>query len=495
MRRAAAARRAVVARRAAVARGIALAAAACLVILALPGPVAAHQLTGRFESPLPLATYLAGAAIAVALSFGLVLSRRSVPTPPAPSGPAVSVPRWLRLGLQALGLLAWAWALADSLLVPVPGDADAGSLFLWTYGWVGLALVSALVGPAWSWLDPFSTLARLAAGAGRLVGIRGPRPAAYPAALGRWPALIGYAFFVWLELAVTGGGGGRVLGLGLLGYTAVTLAAMLVYGRDTWRREGETFSVWFELVGRLAPLALDGPPESGRLVRRRLGAGLYRRDWATPEIALVALAVAGVIFDGLSQTNVWFDLFGPRAPLATTVQLAGFATLIVALVLAVTRVAGRSAVGAGLVPIATGYIIAHYLTFLLTDGQRILLVLDDPLAQGWHLLGLAEWEPSGAWLAPPLVWAAMLLAVVGGHVLGALSGHGAAALEVEASFPPLEPARGAAAGEPAADPPRRFGADALAALRRRELPLACLMVGLTVLTLWSLGQVVVRPGG
>jgi len=450
-------------------------AVAVAALVGLPGTALAHQLNGRFESPLPLAVYLAGAAIAVALSFGLVLGRRELPRPiPAP-GPPFVVPRWVRLGLAGAGLLGWAWALVVSLVVAVPTDADPGSLFLWVYGWVGLALVSALVGPAWSWLDPFSTLARIAGRVGRAFGVDGPAAATYPRRLGRWPAVAGLAFFIWLELAVTGGGGGRVLGLALLGYTAVTLGAMLVYGRTAWRAQGETFSVWFELIGRLAPLVLDGPPEAGRLRRRRFTSGLFRRDWQAAELSLVALAVAGVIFDGLSQTDVWFNLLGQHTVASATVQLAVFAGIVVGLALLVARVSGPAAVGAGLVPIATGYIIAHYLTLLLIDGQRIVLVLDDPFGQGWHWLGLAGWEPSGAWLPPPAAWAGMFAAVVGGHVVGALSGHGAAALEAAAEVETL--------GE----------ATALRRLRRRELPLACLMVGLTVLTLWSLGQQLVRP--
>ena len=191
----------------------------------------------------------------------------------------------------------------------------------------------------------------------------------------------------------------------------------------------------------------------------------------------MALAVAGVIFDGLSQTNIWFDAFGAASVASTTIQLAIFATAIVTVALLASRVAGRAAIGAGLVPIAVGYILAHYLTFLLIDGQRIILVFDDPLSLGNHFLGLAGWEPSGAWLPPPLVWGAMLASVVGGHMVGAIAGHASAAVEVRPDAP---------AGTP-------WTAAGLGALRRREVPLACLMVGLTVLTLWSLGQVVLRP--
>ena len=71
----------------------------------------------------------------------------------------------------------------------------------------------------------------------------------------------------------------------------------------------------------------------------------------------------------------------------------------------------------------------------------------------------------------------MLGSVVGGHMVGAIAGHASAAVEVRPDAP---------AGTP-------WTTAALGALRRREVPLACLMVGLTVLTLWSLGQVVLRP--
>ncbi len=452
------------------------AGALALLLASQPSLVLAHSIAGRFPSPLPLGAYLAGAAVAVALSFSLVLTREPISLRNREDRTFV-VPAAVRVPLRVIGLVGWAAVLLETVLVAQPGDADVGSLFLWVYGWVGLAVLSALVGPVWTWFDPFDSLARGAAALAHRLGFDGPRPATYPAGLGRWPAVAGYAYFVWLELAVTNGGGGRYLGLSLAGYTVVTLAGMLVYGRDTWRRQAETFSVWFELLGRLAPLALEEPPSMCRIRVRGYARGLIGAVWTVPEVAFVALAVAGVIFDGLSQTNIWFDAFGAGSVSSTTIQLAIFATAIVIVALLASRIAGRAAIGAGLVPIAVGYILAHYLTFLLIDGQRIILVFDDPLSLGYHFLGLAGWEPSGAWLPPPLVWGAMLASVVGGHMVGAIAGHASAAVEVRPEAP---------AGTP-------WTAAGLGALRRREVPLACLMVGLTVLTLWSLGQVVLRP--
>ena len=80
------------------------------------------------------------------------------------------------------------------------------------------------------------------------------------------------------------------------------------------------------------------------------------------------------------------------------------------------------AIGAGLTPIAVGYLVAHYLTYLLIDGQRIIVAVSDPLQTGADLIGTAFYTPT-ALMAPGLVWTVQLAAVVGGHVLGAWAGH------------------------------------------------------------------------
>ena len=153
------------------------------LLLAWPGVALAHQLSERYAAPLPLLAYVGGAALAVAMSFVFIMLRNApaprddVSTTPRP------VPRWLRLTLQAVGLLGWLWIVVQTL-GGGSGDGDVASLFLWVYGWVGLALISALGGPIWSWIDPFSTIHRmLSAAAGRL-GISGGESAPYPARLG-----------------------------------------------------------------------------------------------------------------------------------------------------------------------------------------------------------------------------------------------------------------------------------------------------------------------
>ena len=453
-----------------------------LIALAAPATVAAHQLTGRFTSPIPLGAYLLGAALAVGVSFAIVFVRdpgalvvRATEVPER----VVRVARPVRAVLTGVGLLGWGWVIAE-VVAGGRSEGDAASLFLWTYGWVGLVLVSAFIGPAWTWLDPFASLYRAAVAIVRRVGLTGGEPATYPERLGRWPAVIGFAVFVWMELALPATRSGRTLGLVLLAYTVLTLVAMAQFGRETWRRNGEVFSVWFGLVGRLAPLALlrpgepaggsDGRPE--RLRVHRFAAGLLEPGTDLGALVLVALSTGAILFDGLSQTQLYFDLFGVPTTVEQTVLLFGWLAIVVGLVLAVGRIVETRPLVAGLIPIAVGYLIAHYLTFVLFDSQRILLTLTDPLGLGWDLLGIGEFEPATAWLPGSVAWSLQLVAVVGGHVVGAWAGHTVALRE-------------------AAGPDGTVPETEARVVRRRQVPLALLMVGLTTLTLWSLGQAIV----
>ena len=474
-------------------------AAGLLVALGAPAIVAAHNLGTVYQSPLPLAVYLAGAATTVALSFVFVLARdmRAAPTPP---GRVVHVPAALRTVLRVVGLIGWVWIVAQGIAGGT-SEASVATLFLWVYGWVGVAMLSALLAPVWEWVNPFATIYDLLAWGLRMLGIRGWGITELPAAVRLWPAVLGLMFFVWLELVAIAGN--ATLTVVLVGYTVLTLALMAQFGRDQWLAAGETFTVWFRTLNRLAiygivPAATtaeargvaadDEDPDAldrSAVLRRPFASGLLDATWEIPRVALVAIATASIIFDGLSQTVAFATVFGNPALVQKTVLLIVFLWIIAGTALVVGRAVSWGAIGAGLTPIAVGYLVAHYLTYLLIDGQRIIVAVSDPLQTGADLIGTAFYTPT-VLMPPGLVWTVQLAAVVGGHVLGAWAGHVTAQRDA-AAMSQAKPPRDMRHRKIPGTSSRR-----IPNVRQREIPLAVIMVALTTLTLWSLGQSIVQ---
>ena len=55
-------------------------------------------------------------------------------------------PAAIRYTLQALGLIAWVWIVAQGI-AGGESNGDVAHIFLWVYGWVGVAMASFLIGP------------------------------------------------------------------------------------------------------------------------------------------------------------------------------------------------------------------------------------------------------------------------------------------------------------------------------------------------------------
>ncbi len=264
-------------------------------------------------------------------------------------------------------------------------------------------------------------------------------------------------FFVWLELAPKVSGG-RDLGFVLIGYTFVTVGGMAWYGKERWRDPVRSSASGSGCWDALRRAGLEGPPDEGRVQRRGFGSALSR-DLGRPRCWSSSRSRSARSSGTASRRRSPTTTSSARRHFVTqSVLLVTFLAVLAGLVLLVARRVGLAAMGAGLVPVAIGYLIAHYLTYLLIEGQRIVVALSDPLQQGWDLLGTAHWEPREDWLASSVVWTMQVVAVVIGHVVGAWLGHSAV---------------------------RRERAEGQAV---SQWPLAALMIGLTVLALWSLGQ-------
>jgi hypothetical protein len=76
-----------------------------------------------------------------------------------------------------------------------------------------------------------------------------------------------------------------------------------------------------------------------------------------------------------------------------------------------------------LVPIAAGYLIAHYFSLLVTQGQAMASLISDPLGTGANLFGTATWQVDWGLVSASIIWYVQVAALVGGHVSGLAVAH------------------------------------------------------------------------
>ena len=112
----------------------------------LPAAAAAHTLNPTYASRLPLAVYVVGAATTVALSFASSSSATSGRRRRTSSrrGPCRRPGCASACGRSAC--FGWVWIIAQGI-AGGSSDGTSSTLFLWVYGWVGLAIICAIIGP------------------------------------------------------------------------------------------------------------------------------------------------------------------------------------------------------------------------------------------------------------------------------------------------------------------------------------------------------------
>jgi hypothetical protein len=69
------------------------------------------------------------------------------------------------------------------------------------------------------------------------------------------------------------------------------------------------------------------------------------------------------------------------------------------------------------------YVVAHYFSFLVLEGQIGLVRLSDPFGIGWNLFGTADWILNLSLISPTTIWYVQVAAIVIGHVSGVIAAH------------------------------------------------------------------------
>jgi hypothetical protein len=424
-------------------------AALGLLVLALawPGLAAAHGLAGRAYLPVPtwLFAWVAGAVLV--LSFVALAALWSSPRlERATQRRLFSIPRFLEPVCGAIGIAAFAVVVVCGTSGSQIPTANLAPTAIYVLFWVGVPVMSALLGDVFRAFNPWRAAARAVGWSAKRLGLsnRVGSPLPYPAWLGRWPAVAGIIAFAWLELVFVDRQHPATLAVLAVAYALLQLVAMLAFGVERWSERGDAFGVAFNLFSRLSPLEC----RAGGVWLRRPLSGLAGVRPMPGTVALLCAMIGTTTFDGFLNGPVWRAMapgmvralrhgpLGGVAPveLARTIGLAVCIGLCAGLywlgIKGMASVSARdpdaelaSAFVHALAPVAFGYLLAHYFSYLVTNGQAIGSLISDPMGTGANIFGTAGAGIDYGILSAAAIWYVQVAALVGGHVSGLVLAH------------------------------------------------------------------------
>jgi hypothetical protein len=394
-----------------------------------------HGIASRHDLPLPFSYVVVGAALALAVSFAVLLLAWRRPRFARVGG--IELPRLTRLVdapltralAQLVVLLTYAWA-AMALLFGQDLLTNPAFGFTYVWVWVGLIPVSLLLGQFWRATNPLRTVHRLLCALARTDPDEGL--AHLPRALGVWPAALGLFAFAWLELVQPDRTTLAVLRLWALVWFVVLVLGAVLFGQR-WIGAADPFEAYARSVAQLSPWRRVG--DTLRLVNPLAGL----THWRPPPgaVGVVAALLGSTAFDSFANTSWWIQTVQSSRVVTVVWGTGGLAVMILLVLVTFSLAAlwmgrygdqpGRAyprLMAGSVVPIVVGYAVAHYLTLLVSEGQRTAILWSDPLGRGWDVFGSAGMGVNNALFAHPTAIAVVQAgAIVVGHVVGIVCAH------------------------------------------------------------------------
>ncbi|MFG2116419.1 hypothetical protein ACGFRB_27920 [Streptomyces sp. NPDC048718] len=381
----------------------------------------AHGVGARHDLPLPPFYAYAGAFAALFVSFlslGLLWSasrfRGDLAGRPLPGAvQRLADAPATRTALRSLGAAAGLALVLYLLLGPDDPDRNPAPGAVYVLFWVGLVPASVLLGPVWRLLNPLRTLSAL------LPARSAPRP--LPSRLGIRPAAAGLLLFTWLELVAPDNVTAPVLLAALAVHTAVGLLGAARYG-PAWFDHADPFEAYSSLLARLSPL---GRRADGRLVVRSPFDSLDATPPTPGLVATVSVLLGSTAYDGFSDSPRWITTLQTSSLGRTATATLGLlaAVLLVAalytLCTGVLRLFDRAldapltSFAHSLLPIALGYLVAHYFSLFVIESPRTVMMA----------LGTDNAPAPALPLGPGGLATLQVVAIVTGHVLGVVAAH------------------------------------------------------------------------
>ena len=394
-----------------------------------------HGIASRRDLPLPFSFVVAGAVLALVISFAILIF-------------AWRTPRFTRVGGRGLPGLT---AVVDS--PGCPADRSSAGPCHVRLGWSGhdgrtgsadqsdlrfrlcldVGRPGADLAAARSVLASYEPVADNPSRALRVARVDPEQGLlSLPAGIGVWPAAVGLFGFGWLELVQPDRTTLAVLRVWALAWLVILVLGAIVFGQR-WIGAADPFEVYASTIAQMSIFRRVG--DQLRLVNPLAGLNA----WHAPPgaTAVVAALLGSTAFDSFTNTSWWIQTVQNSALPTVLWGTAGLLTMII--IVFVTFSLGAAWMGrygdrpaweyprlmvGSLLPIVLGYVVAHYATLLIVEGQRVAINFSDPLGRGWNTFGSAEMGVNSAIFNHPTGIAVMqACAIVGGHVFGIICAH------------------------------------------------------------------------
>jgi hypothetical protein len=411
-----------------------------------------HGISVRSDLPIPEWLFVWAAAMVLVVSFVALAvlwpePRLQKPTwRPLPGGIGrVLASRPVEIVCGAIGIFLFGLTVYAGLRGTQSTTANFAPVFIYVIFWLALVPLSVLFGDVFRAFNPWRAIGRAVAWVARTAArTELPAPLEYPAWLGRWPAAVGIFAFATMELIASSGDKPDSLAVAALAYSAVTFVGMALYGVDRWIERGEAFSVYFNLFSRLSVVET----RDGEVGLRKPLSGLPRLEALPGTVALVAVMIGSVSFDGFTGKRPWNNIspdiaqffqdrgLSPQHALEATFMLGLIGVVLFVAGFYWLGVLGAKSVGGGfsarrlahefvhsIVPIALAYVAAHYFTLLLFQGQAIAYLISDPLGKGSDIFGTADTQIDYTLIGANATWYWQVAFVVAGHVAALMLAH------------------------------------------------------------------------
>jgi hypothetical protein len=389
----------------------------------------AHGFGGTSGLPIPkwLLAYAIG--FAVVLAFIVLRFVRPPRRPPGPGAqtrdaarrrtadaagsggenPPSRMVRTARTAARVVGLALLVGTFVAGAFGVDDSGANIAPVTVIVLFFLGMQVLSLILGDVFWWFNPFDTLAGLFFhGDGDGEAVEAPS----------WTAAAFLLSFIWFVFAYPEfyPPTPHEVAVFLALYTAAVLAGAAYWGRS-WVRHGEGFGALFGAIGQL---------------------GRTREPGAGPGLApLLVVYLGGTLFDGMSQTNWWIDVLGTSRGWTeraiNSVGLAWSVGIVAVAYLAATRivaaVANRGPADTArmfapvLLPVGLAWSVAHYVSAFLLDVQNFYALLSDPLGKGWDVFGTIDYAVNQRLLSTNQTGALQSLVVGGGCIWGAVIAH------------------------------------------------------------------------